>query len=233
MILPTKIKLNQAKAAETKLQIDEGVALARKVDAMRELKLTQETNIKQWRDTTVNAVQMEIVEWNQKRDMAIGEAKAAERRREEARKPLDFEWIKVKEEKNTLIKDQNNLFLDKQSFQIEIDSFEKEKIKVEESLEKALINEKFTEKLKQEAEALQKDAKGQNVLVRSERDVQQREYEKKLSEVNQSAKEYEVALQTIQIKEKQVEDKESELITRENDLARRINNLQRAQDRIN
>ncbi len=87
-------------ADETKRQIDEGIALAKKVDAVRELKTTQEANIKQWRDTTVKVIQEEINEWVQKKDMAIGEAKAAERKRDELRKSLQDKLALLEELKN-------------------------------------------------------------------------------------------------------------------------------------
>ncbi len=229
MILPAKIQINKAKAQETKAQIDEGLALARKVDALRELKLTQEQNIKEWRDVTVRTVQSEINEWIQKRDMALSEAKAAERRRDEARKPLNFEWIKISDEKRGIENEKNTLFLDKQSFKIELNSFEKEKEKIEILLQEVIENEKTTKILKEEAEVLKKDAERQNVSALSERDNQNRVYERKIAEVAQSAEEYKVALQTIEVQENQVKEKEKELITRENDLTRRIKNLQRVE----
>ncbi len=229
MILPTKIKLNQAKAAETKAQIDEGMALARKVDAMRELKLEQERNIKEWRDVTVKAVQDEINEIVSQRDTLKSEITVATERRNELRKPLDEEWEKVKAERIKLTSDQNKLFLDTERLTKESEDLEKEKLRINTAIKNAEENEKTTEEFNERAKSLKELVEKEYALARSDRDSQNKTLERKISEVNQSATEYEVALQTIEVREKQVEDKESELITREKDLARRINNLQRAE----
>jgi uncharacterized phage infection (PIP) family protein YhgE len=229
MILPNKIKLNQAKAQETKAQIDEGLAIARKIDAMRELKVTQETNIKQWRDVTVKAVQDEINEILSQRDTLRSEIAVATERRDELRKPLDFEWIKLNEEKSKFEKDRDTLNLNIISFDIEVKSFEKEKVKINKAILNAEQNEEDTKKLKEKAQELKEVAQLESNLAKQERENSNKIIERKIAEVNQSATEYEVGLQTIKLREQQVKEKEEELITRENDLARRINNLQRAE----
>jgi len=229
MILPNKIQLNKAKAQETKAMIDEGVAMAKRVDAVRELKLVQEANIKEWRNVTVKAVQDEINELLSKRDTLKSEINVAQERRDELRKPLDYEWIKLNDEKSQFKEEKKALDLDRMSFKIEVESFEKEKVKVTKAIEKAESNEKDTEKLKIEAQKLKDLAQKEYALAVNEREDQTRIYDRKVSEVNQSATEYAVALQTIEVREKQVNDKELELITRERDLARRITNLQRAE----
>lgn len=68
MILPRKIEINKAKADESRRQIDEGMALAHKVDLMREMKLEQEYNLMKWRDVTLKNLHEEINECILKRD---------------------------------------------------------------------------------------------------------------------------------------------------------------------
>src|SRR6185312_4973794 len=192
MILPNKIQLNKAKAQETKAMIDEGVAMAKRVDAVRELKLVQEANIKEWRNVTVKAVQDEINELLSKRDTLKSEINVAQERRDELRKPLDYEWIKLNDEKSQFKEEKKALDLDRMSFKIEVESFEKEKVKVTKAIEKAESNEKDTEKLKIEAQKLKDLAQKEYALAVNEREDQTRIYDRKVSEVNQSATEYAV-----------------------------------------
>lgn len=229
MILPTKIQLNKAKAQETKAHIDEGLALAKRVDAMRQLKLVQEANIRQWKEVTIKAAQEEIDQAIEQRDVYKKQAKQALDERDELRKPLDAEWDQVKSERAKLTDDQNKFFLDKELFKSEVSVFEKEKGRVLKAIEKSESHEKATEKLEAEAQRLKGLAEEESRLAFNERDTQTRNHDQRMAEVGQSATEYEVALRTVEVREQQVVDKESELITRENDLARRIKNFQRVE----
>lgn len=229
MILPTKIQLNKAKAQETKRQIDEGLALARRVDAMRELKLIQEANIRRWKEVTIKAAQEEINQAIEQRDVYKRQAKQALDERDELRKPLDAEWEQVTSERAKLTEDQNKFFLDKELFKSGVREFEKEKIRLTKSIEKAETYEKDTEKIKSESQKFKDLAEEEYRLAFDERNTQARNFSQRINEVEQRATEYEVALKTIDVREQQVNDKESELITRENDLARRIKNLQRVE----
>lgn len=60
MILPKKVDIQKAATLERKNMIDEGVALAKRVDDLRQMRLQMEVNFETWRLETSKAIQIEI-----------------------------------------------------------------------------------------------------------------------------------------------------------------------------
>lgn len=230
MILPKKIDIDKAKSQEKKMQVDEGLILARRVDELRSMRVQMEKNFEVWRVGTSKTIQDDIDGLLAYRDGIYVEIVKAKKDRDELMKPLDEEWARVNKEGEGLIKDKNELFLDTERLKIKEVVLEKEKTKISEAIKKAKQNEKDTEKAKQSATSLNELAQGKYEEASRERDEQSERYESKIKEVNQREKEYEIALQTITVKERGIEEKEAELLERENTLARRIKNLQRVEE---
>jgi hypothetical protein len=102
MRLLPKSEVSVAKAAEKKRDIDEGLKLARRIDNLRELTATEDAIFRKFRNETIAKIHEETTKEQNKLDTLKGEVKVYERRKEEAQKPLDEEWIKVAEAKSEL-----------------------------------------------------------------------------------------------------------------------------------
>ena len=233
MLLPTKIDLNKAKAQETKRQIDEGLSLAKRVDAMRLLRVEQETKIKKWKDETVKIAQEEINKVSVELDEIKKELIEVIKVREELKKPLDLEWNKVKEEQKKFTDESNNLFLDKERFYKEVSEFEQVKNKISKTLESLEEKEKSIDKLKLDTEVLNKRGIIEYETARINTEKSKNILEDKIEKVNQSIIEYKGAMETIEIREKQVQEKEEDLLTREKVLEDKYKTLERTINRLN
>jgi hypothetical protein len=83
-------------AKQKKVLIDEGMALATKVDVLRETVSIEEANVERFRKTTLQTAQREIDHALQKRDSLRKEILDLEKERAILMMPLDEEWEKVK-----------------------------------------------------------------------------------------------------------------------------------------
>lgn len=84
MKLLDKPSISNLKALERKREIDEGAKLAKKIDTLRELSASEQTNLSRFRDETLKKVREEI-------DSAMGERDALAR-----------EVVSLKEERDNL-----------------------------------------------------------------------------------------------------------------------------------
>ncbi len=99
MRLLPKNELNQAKAAEQKLKIEEGLKIAHRVDVVRQTLLAEEAGLEKFRRETMAKIHEETVRLLQKVEDLKGEVGQLETRRAEALKPLDNEWAALAEAK--------------------------------------------------------------------------------------------------------------------------------------
>lgn len=228
LILPKKTDLDKALAIERKMQIDEGLVLAKSVDELRRMRVDLERNFEEYRVTESKKIQSEIDKLTEEKEVLKRENIQAKQLHDELKKPLDNEWIEVRKEKNKLIEEKNEIFLDRERFNTEVAEHEKEQVKIIQSIEKTKQNEKDSEKIKNNFIYLESLAKKEYQQARDEREKHLADYEKKISEINKRIKEYDVALNTIDIREKEVGEKESELIIREQRLASRIESFKNA-----
>lgn len=105
MKLLDKKTISNDLAKQKKLQIDEGIKLATKVDVLRETSVKEAGNLERFRKETIAAVQVEIDVEIRKRDTLKDEIKILEEKKRVAQIPLDAEWAKVQEEQIKLLKD--------------------------------------------------------------------------------------------------------------------------------
>jgi len=227
MILPQRKDLDKAKQSERKSLIDDGLSLAKRVDALREQRLQMEVSLETWRKETVSAIQSDIDNLINEKETTKQEVYNAKIQRDKLQEPLDSEWIKLNKEKEVVYKDRNELFLDRERFVEEVGKLDEEREDFKQFAVKIKQNETDSLTTKSQADNFRRMAQSEYDIAHTERETQAKEYETKLQAINQRAKEYEVGIQTIEVRESQVKDKESELLVRENDVARRIKILQR------
>lgn len=95
MKLLAKKEISIDLARQKKIQIDEGIGLARKVDALREQLQTETGNLRRFREESLGAVQQEIDAVVRQKDTLKGELKDLLNRRTVLLIPLDAEWEKL------------------------------------------------------------------------------------------------------------------------------------------
>lgn len=113
MRLQPKRQINTEVATQKKSLIDQGIALAGKVDALRETKLQEEQRLDRWRKESIAQIQSQI-------DLKIRESDSWELkirdRKEELRilqKPLDEAWESIKSDRAFIERDRESVFLKK------------------------------------------------------------------------------------------------------------------------
>lgn len=233
LLLPKKNDLDKARNNETKRQIDDGIALAKRVDELRRMRLDLEKNFETWRIETSKTIQLDIDNLIKEKEEIKKEIIVAYNTRTELLKPLDKEWEKVVEEKDLIYKDKNQLFLDKELFKVEANTLEKEKVKISDILEKTRQSEKDIDKIKSKTQNLKDMAQGEYEKALEEREQQNNRIDYQNLKLSEKIKEYEVALKTIEISEQQVKDKEENLLEREKSLKDRYETLERTIKRLN
>jgi len=227
MLLPTRIDINKAKANERKLEIDNGLSLARQIDSLRNTFLEEKKVHELWLKTSREEILKEIADLNTELESKTHEVANLEKTRIELIKPLNLEWSNVNAEKEKLVEAQHELSLDHERLNADILTLENEKKEVALIRKQTKQNEINTEKALKEADELrvstQKEYRDASIF----RENQESYYERKVKSAEEREKEYEVALKTIEIREQGVKDKEAELLERETLLKDRTAMLQR------
>jgi hypothetical protein len=102
MKLLDKQSLMQQKSTERKLEIDEAVKLAKKVDALRETSASEESRLLKFRQESLKQTKLEIDGLIAQKTELEGKVSTLEAQRTELLKPLDAEWVKVQEKQAKL-----------------------------------------------------------------------------------------------------------------------------------
>lgn len=219
MILPKKIDIDKAKASERKIQIDEGVALAKKIDFLRETALKEEKNLFEWRENNLNKVKYEIGQFIEERDNLEKQNNEARQIRDALLKP-DVKQVQ------TELKIMVNTELEKRGVYLSGEVLKEEEKKLMEEKEKisqisAIIKKQQdeTEKAKSETISLKEMARREYEIAKEERTKQTETVEKALFETHKREREYEIALSTVEFREKEIKEKEVDIIKREKHLA--------------
>lgn len=99
MKLLPKSEVSKAHAIAERQKADEGLKLARRIDALRETASDEEAALKKFRTESISQIHADISTESQKLSELKTEVSALEKQKREARKPLDFEWSEVKRNK--------------------------------------------------------------------------------------------------------------------------------------
>ena len=102
MKLQPKQQITQSINLERKTQIDEGIALAKKIDVLRETLASLE---KQHQDFIAGSrveIEKNLKVLQERKSNLLGEINKLEERRVILMKPLDDEWLKIEDEKQEL-----------------------------------------------------------------------------------------------------------------------------------
>jgi hypothetical protein len=127
MKLLLKRQIDSSKQAEREREIEEGLALAKRVDKLREVNATEEKRLKDYRDAAIQYVQGEINKLILEQELLIRDIKAKVEYRAELIKPLDNEWLEVKNAKAQNERERTDLYLDRESYKLKLNELQKEK----------------------------------------------------------------------------------------------------------
>lgn len=95
MRLLAKSDVDKAKSIDRQREIDEGLKLARRVDALREVAAQEEATLATYRATTLSTIQGEIASETTKLNKLKGEVRTLEKRKADALAPLTVELEKI------------------------------------------------------------------------------------------------------------------------------------------
>lgn len=232
MKLLQKRTIDLAKANERKIEIDNGLALARRVDSLREARITEEENLKKYRETALKQVQYEIGQFIEERDNLKKQNDDARILRDERLKPLDEEWLKINLAKNQIDSEKKELIKKEETFKIKETKLEKENQRIYDIRVRLQLKEKEKDKTFNETAKLKEMALQEYTNAKGEHDGQTKTYEQKMLNLRQSEREYEVGIETNKIKEGILKEEKEDLIIREKDLARQQRTVQLAWEQI-
>ncbi len=114
MKLLSKNEINQKKTSERKLEIDEGIKLAKKVDSLRETFTEEQRNLEKFRSGTTKAVYEEIDCLISKKTDLVSEIEVLKENREKLLIPLDEEWSKINEREKEIALLESKVILKKE-----------------------------------------------------------------------------------------------------------------------
>lgn len=233
MRLLDKNEVNKRKNLEKRVEIDEGLKLARKVDSLRKTSLEEESKLGKFRDSTTKIVQKEIDGLIDRRNILVDEVEILEtKKREEFTLKFGIELDKIKakekllndkfyqllEKEDTLKAKDIQLQISQENMAVERRTLADNKIRAEENL-------RITEDSKKKASEILEEAEDEAELIKGE-------MAKKIKNLN--IREEVIASQERdnRIKIEYIAEKELEFIDRERVLKDRYATLERTLKRL-
>jgi hypothetical protein len=222
--------IDRIKASDKKLEIDQGLGLAKRVDTLRATLLTEERNLELFRTNTVVVAYKEYDKLLEKIQIATGELAAALSARDEARKPLDAEWVLLREAQVQLENDRSEL--SKKEFQL---TTREEKVlsdesDIEKDREKLEVDKASIATELQRARTLRVQREGEFAKAQKERIQQEKDHQSKISIVSAKERKLDYDIrhnadfnQTLKLKEQVLDTRETRLTIRENASKKRTN----------
>jgi chromosome segregation ATPase len=169
MRLLPKSEVSKAQATVKKQEIDEGLKLARRIDALRETHASEEASLNKFRTETVTRIHKEIEREEQKLADVIKKRDDARDERKNLLKPLTKEWAEVEKAKKEAL-----MLKEEAETRVEIAREHEEQVKeatkrASDTLTRALAKEERIDKALKEADDNQKES--EQVLKRA-RDIE-------------------------------------------------------------
>jgi len=237
MKLLSKKQVTQDVARQRKEKIDEGVAIAKKIDVLRDTLGKEEQGLKKFRTETVSQVTQEIHSKILERDSLLKEIEELHKRRLEELTPLDEDWNRLHiediklDKRRTVLDNREILISESEQRNAERANellIEKDRISEERRLSSIMLNESTD--LRIESQTLLSQARDKAYELTQNAELRMKDV--KIREGNLTAQETSLAL-----RKKQLEDKEQDLIEketwlkdREEELDKAFNELRRKQN---
>lgn len=217
-ILPRKVDIDREKNLERKKEIDSGIALATKIDKLRETSANEEKSLNEWRENSIKLVQTEIDELISNKERLLRENKDSEDYRKKLLEPLDNEWIEINKEKESIAKDKEFINILEGSLNQQAELIKEKLKKASLTVERTKQMEISVDTLKKSVEKIKESIEKEYQLAHSERVAQTQEHEEILSEVKLERDSYENGKRIYEIHERELKEREADLIIREQHL---------------
>ncbi len=215
MILPTKIDVNKAQANQRKIEIDNGVALARQIDSLRSTFAQERVAHEMWKKSSIDELNRQMEGLQDGIDAKKREIIELDEQRRKLLEPLDKEWENVNVEKESIKEAKQELFLDQERHKEYAKVWSAKRNEIIEVIKDVKRYEEKTKTILISAKELEEVKRKDSEEIARERQQQEAYYQARRQSLDAEHREYEVALKTIELREKQVEEKESELLERE------------------
>ena len=232
MKLLPKQKVNSLVEDQKRVQIEEGVILARKVDALRE-KLA---DLQKQHELFVSGMEDNLKERTGElfKEIKLKEAeiKLLEVKRKELLKPLDDAWLTVKEKEATLSNFEASLRVKEGQIEQKLKLIDKDKAKTTETLNHIKIRERELERTFDKAEQLRIEAEKGYIKMSTEKEKQEKLFDKRNAELNireNAVTSYEF---TLKMRNEQLDMRERELDKMKIQLIDQRQTLERAMERL-
>jgi hypothetical protein len=111
MRLLEKRAVNAEVATQKKQSTEEGLRLAKKVDALRETLQTEQGNLEDFRTSSIALIQLEIDEKIREKERLTKELARLAWEKSEAMKPLDSSWITLGKQKEEIERIKDKLYM--------------------------------------------------------------------------------------------------------------------------
>lgn len=233
MRLLDKNEVNRRKNLEKRVEIDEGLKLARKVDSLRKTSLEEESKLGKFRDSTTKIVQKEIDGLIDRRNILADEVEILEtKKREEFTLKFGIELDKIKAKEKLLndkfyqlLENEDTLKAKDIQLQISQENMAVERRTLADNKIRADDNLRITEDSKKKASEILEEAEDEAELIKGE-------IAKKIKNLN--IREEVIASQERdnRIKIEYIAEKELEFIDRERVLKDRYATLERTLKRL-
>lgn len=232
MKLLPKQKVHSLVEDQKRMQIDEGVMIAKKVDALRE-KLA---DLQKQHELFVSGIEENLKERTaglfKEIKLKEAEIKLLEIKRQELLKPLDDAWLTVREKEATLGNFEGRLRAKEGELEQKLKLIDKDKARTTETLNHIKIRERELERTFDKAEQLRIEAEKGYIKMSTDKEKQEKLFDKKNGEMTireQAITSYEF---TLKMKDEQLGMKEKELEAEAIRLKDKEATLERAFNRI-
>lgn len=208
MRLLKKEEIVKAKSLERRVEIEEGMKLAKKVDALRDILPREQKKLDDFRRETLASIHKDITEAEDKKTALMSEVKSLEERRVAALKPISHLWEEIRS-KEKEVNEREEIVT---KIEMEVVSLEQ---KAQKDLKKASDELKRSTNLKESAlsDSIDADEKNRDATHRLEESA----------EIKRSADEYKKRIDhEIRDSYTQLSNHEKSLTIREAELAKNI-----------
>lgn len=222
-------------AIEKKRQIDQGVQLARKVDALRETKLEEEAKLALFRSETVARTQGAIDLKIKEKDALDTQIRARKHELSELRKPLDDELQAIEETKTALEWEKQLVYERKSQLDHGIAlnirrerENDEEGQRIEKERERSVVALTEAELKREIASDVLTKAKSKAVAISKAAEAREREIDLQEKQLVQREKAVEREVARLKVIEKQQKEKDKEIKDKYETLQRDINRMKYA-----
>jgi len=204
MRLLPKQEISVLQASKKRVEIDEGLKLARRIDSLREIAASEEASLASFRASTLKAIQVDIKKIENERNKVLNEVKSLRNELEESTKVLDIREEALIDYETQLNERENEILAHLGLLRIALDELRKQSKRSSELYQKTVST---------------------IALVDEYRSATSNMYDEAKAYLSQVFKIYESAVSLEEKIEKELRDRDIAVASRERDIIIRVEHL--------